>query len=450
MEPIIKVENAKVVYNEGKDNEFVALRDINLEVFPQEYLIFYGPSGCGKSTLLYTILGLQNVSEGKVYINGRDSAKFSEADKNDTSSHFYGIIFQNFNLIYSLNVIDNVMLPQVFIDVSKKEREEKAMQLLQRFGLDQRTKNLTTNLSGGQQQRVAICRSLINDPKVLLADEPVGNLDSESAEIVMETLKDIHQKDKKTVVLVTHDARYLPYADRVCYFKDGHIEKIVVNKNHVIKPLEDIGEDEDAVGGRKRLVAVDKLDQLERMARVHKFMTTEQLKAWSLTNYIAEELTLNQTERLEQVMEQLLSGKLSEHDFFEQLNLSYKKGGVGLYRTTAIKYSLLVSEVLKKVEVLVQDTKKKKDDLGDHKKIVHMLREYLIKDYSGKIEPEQLKSIEEAIEYRLGSHCTAEEFVQFLDMPVSEGGVGLSILTAQNLSERLEIIIAQTTAEISK
>ena len=178
MEPLLKAENVTVIYNEGKSNEFTALNNISLEVFPQEYIIFFGPSGSGKSTMLYTLLGLQSPSKGAVYIKGQDSSKLSEIEKTKTTSRFFGIVFQNFNLIYSLNVFENIMLPQVFVDVSLKERREKATTLMERFGIASRARDLPNNLSGGQQQRVAISRSLINDPQILLADEPVGNLDS--------------------------------------------------------------------------------------------------------------------------------------------------------------------------------------------------------------------------------------------------------------------------------
>ena len=138
MEPIIKTKNLKVIYNKGKDNEFVALNDISIEVFPEEYSIFFGPSGCGKSTLLYAILGLQAISEGKLYINGQDSSVFSEQEKSKMDSQFFGIVFQNFNLIYSLNVLDNVTLPQVFINMEPETRKEKGGSLLTRFGIETR------------------------------------------------------------------------------------------------------------------------------------------------------------------------------------------------------------------------------------------------------------------------------------------------------------------------
>ncbi len=428
MEPIIKAENIKVIYNRGKANEFTALNGIDIEVFPEEYLIFYGPSGCGKSTMLYTILGLQTPSDGKLYINGEDSSTFNEAQKSKMDSQYFGIVFQNFNLIYSLNVLENITLPQVFINSPKKEREDKAMILLKRFGIETRSKDIPSNLSGGQQQRVAICRALVNDPAVLLADEPVGNLDSESAKIVMETLKDINRRDRKTVILVTHDPSYLPYADRIYFFKDAKIERVVKNRRTV--------EDEDKTGEEFTLT-----NQLAKLARVHDYMNVPQLKAWSLTNYLIEEMTVNQTERLEKAMEFLLSGKLSEHGFFEELNRSYGEGGVGLYITTAINYTMKVSELLREVSECLKVVKNNTND--GKMKMVEILRKFLLSDYKGHLTPEQIQTLEKVIHNRVFGISSVQEFNKFLDWPVEEGGVGLNVATAEHLAEKLEIILGQ-------
>ncbi len=437
MEPIIKTENLKVVYNKGKDNEFVALNDISIEVFPEEYSIFFGPSGCGKSTLLYAILGLQAISEGKLYINGQDSSVFTEQEKSKMDSQFFGIVFQNFNLIYSLDVMDNVILPQVFINIDPEMRKQKGGALLTRFGIETRAKNLPSSLSGGQQQRVAICRSLINDPAVLLADEPVGNLDSESARVVMETLSDINRKDKKTVILVTHDPSYLSYADRVYYFKDAKLVRIVKNERKKSPTEAAIGMGEG--GGEEDL---SQLGELEKMARTHSFMTVQQLKAWSLTNYLSEEFTVNQMDRLEKAMEEMLSGKLSEHDFFEKLNSSFGEGGVGLYRSTAIKFTKKISEILREVKIFLEDIKhlaKPEDSV----RMVSMLRKFLLNEYHGQLNKEQIERMEKAILDRLIGIVSIREFTLLLDRPFSKGGVGLNVSTAQRLVEKFEIILAQ-------
>lgn len=443
MEPIIKTENIKVIYNKGQDNEYIALNNISIEVYPEEYLIFFGPSGCGKSTLLYTILGLQKLSEGKLYIKGKESASFSEEDKNKMDSQFFGIVFQNFNLIYSLNVTDNITLPQVFLDVDREKRAEKAKTLLTRFGIETRAHNLPANLSGGQQQRVAIARSLVNDPVVLLADEPVGNLDSESSRVVMETLWDINKKDKKTIILVTHDPSFLQYADRIYYFKDAKLEKVVKNEHphnigHDPKPKSSESEPQTAA----KTEDSSPLGELTKMARVHQFMTVPQLKAWSITNYLTDEFTVNQIDRLEKYMEEMLGGKLSEHEFFEKLNLSYSQGGVGLYRGTAIRFTKKISAILKEVGLFMKDIKK----LGHSAKsrhMVDMLRRFLLDEYHGSLNKAQIERLEQGIYDRLVGTITTSQFTSLLHKSYSEDGVGLNTISAERLSERLEIILAQ-------
>jgi putative ABC transport system ATP-binding protein len=438
MEPIIKTENIKVIYNKGQDNEYIALNNISIEVYPEEYLIFFGPSGCGKSTLLYTILGLQRLTEGRLYIKGRDSASFSEEDKSAMVSQFFGIVFQNFNLIYSLNVTDNITLPQVFLEVEKEKRAERAKTLLSRFGIETRAHNLPASLSGGQQQRVAICRSLINDPIVLLADEPVGNLDSESSRVVMETLYDVNKKDKKTIILVTHDPSFLPYADRVCYFKDAKLEKVVKN-DHPQRPSEAV---KPKPVEKEEPKDTTPMGELEKMARAHQFMTVPQLKAWSITNYLTDEFTVNQIDRLEKFMEQMLAGQLSEHEFFEKLNLSYGEGGVGLYRGTAIRFTKKISLILKEVGLFLKSAKK-----IDHSKkslqMVDMLRRFLLDEYHGSLSKAQIELLETGIYDRLANKINTPQFTSLLHKSYSEGGVGLNMTSAERLSERLEIILAQ-------
>ncbi len=443
MEPIIKTENLKVIYNKGKDNEFTALNDISIEVFPEEYLIFFGPSGCGKSTLLYTILGLQSLSDGRLYIKGRESASFSETDKSSMDSQFFGVVFQNFNLIYSLNVIDNITLPQLFLEVDQTTRKTKAKSLLARFGIETRAKNLPSNLSGGQQQRVAICRSLINDPLVLLADEPVGNLDSESARVVMETIYDINKKDKKTVILVTHDSSYLPYADRIYYFKDAKLEKMVKNDH----PKKMIMGDENFQRNEPNKTNegngdLTPLGELERMAREHHFMTVPQLKAWSITNYLIEELTLNQVDRLEKFMEDMLVGKLSEHAFFEKISMPYADGGVGLYMRTAVRFMQKISAILKEVSEFLKRAKNTSDP-QESQKMVEMLRKFLLDEYRNSLGKDQIERLEKGIQERVSGAINVLQFSQLLNKPFAQGGIGLSAITAEHLSERLSIILTQ-------
>lgn len=434
MEPVIKVKNLKVIYNEGLDNEFVALNDITLDIYPQEYCIFFGPSGCGKSTMLYTLLGVQHVSSGDILINGQSSTHYTEEEKSHAASQFFGIVFQNFNLIYSLNVMDNITLPQVFINMPRKERKEHADTLLARFGIANRARNLPNNLSGGQQQRVAICRALINDPQILLADEPVGNLDSESARTVMKSFSEINRKDKKTIVLVTHDPNYLPYADRVYYFKDGKLERVVKNDKPTVPGDEDKKPETEEV----------RIENLEKMARVHKNVTVNELKAWVLSQYLAEELTSTQMERFEKVLQGLLQGELSESEVFIQLVLPFAKGGVGLYHITAEKYMKKIVEVVHTVSKIKAMSANENHD--KRRQIIHLLRRFILSEYEGNVEHKAQLRLDKCITERTTGEVNTPEFLVLLSKPYDQGGVGLHRRTAERLTEKLETILAELSA----
>lgn len=427
-EPLIRVENLRVVYNEGKDNEFVGLKDINLSIYPQEYVIFFGPSGSGKSTLLYAILGLQKPSAGKIFIHDKDSLKFNEKEKNEMTSKVFGIVFQQYNLVFSLSVLDNVTLPQVFLNVGTAERTGRAHELLKRFGIEARAKATPSLLSGGQQQRVAICRALVNDPQILLADEPVGNLDSESADVVMKTIQDINKKDKKTVILVTHDHRYLPFADRIYYFKDSQLEReeVVANKASDLISMGKPGEE----GGRS---------DLEKIARVYPHLSTTQLKAWSLTNWLVEELTAEQLGRMEHAMEDLLGGKSSQHTFFKKLHTPFSEGGIGLYMSTAIKYSEKIENILRTAHNL----KKELRTPHTHKQALGTLRKFILDEHLGDLTREQVDRVMSIISTRSLATISAEDALTALKTPFDEGGVGLRTITAERISDKIEATVGQ-------
>ena len=190
MNPIIKFENLSVVYDLGKSNETEALKDINLEIYPQEYVIFFGPSGCGKSTLLYTIAGLEYPTRGRVIVDGKSIKDLSLKELISFHRSAIGMIFQAYYLLPTLNVRDNILLPQLFSNASGREREKKAENLMKRFGIYELRNKKISQLSGGQQQRVAIARALINGAGIILADEPTGNLDSKNAKVLLDLLTD--------------------------------------------------------------------------------------------------------------------------------------------------------------------------------------------------------------------------------------------------------------------
>jgi putative ABC transport system ATP-binding protein len=221
---IIKLDNVWKIYKMG-EVEVPALRGINLEVKKGEFLAVMGPSGSGKSTALNMIGCLDIPTKGRIYLEKHDISKLAESDLAQIRGKKIGFIFQQFNLISTLSALENVALPMIFQNITKEERINRSKKLLGMVGLGDRIHHKPNELSGGQQQRVAIARSLINDPEVVLADEPTGNLDSESGHKVIDFLKDLHKKENKTVVMVTHDEDLAKQAQRVEYLHDGHIVK---------------------------------------------------------------------------------------------------------------------------------------------------------------------------------------------------------------------------------
>lgn len=226
--PVIKTVNLSKTYTIGKI-EVNALSNVNIEIYSGEFIIFFGPSGCGKSTLMSLIAGLQKPSSGKILIRGEDLADLDKDGLAKYRRSKIGMIFQNFNLINTMNVLENIALPLAFAKINKKRRLQRAENLLEVVGLKDYKSYTPSELSGGQQQKIAIARSLVTNPWILLGDEPTGNLDSKSANEVMRLLISLNRKSRRTVILITHNPDYLEYADRVFYMKDGKIIKIKVN-----------------------------------------------------------------------------------------------------------------------------------------------------------------------------------------------------------------------------
>ncbi len=226
---VIECKKLTKSFSHGKATNEV-LHGIDLEISAGEYVILFGPSGCGKSTLLNIISGLEPATSGSVKIRGDDITKYDEEQLAKQHRTKIGMVFQQFNLIKSLNVLENVALPQVFTNINYNRRQRRAKQLLDMFGFRKFLGYNPNELSGGMQQRVAIARALVNNPWILLVDEPTGNLDSKSADEVMMLLQQLNAKSKRTILLVTHNPDYITHPHRVLYMKDGQIIRSVVNR----------------------------------------------------------------------------------------------------------------------------------------------------------------------------------------------------------------------------
>ena len=223
-EAVIELDNVFKIYHIG-EIAVPALRGLSLKIYPGEFVAIMGPSGSGKSTSMNMIGCLDVPTTGKILLEGTNIADLQESELAQIRGGKIGFIFQQFNLINTLSALENVMLPMMFQETTKDERIERAQKLLTRVGLGDRVLHKPTELSGGQQQRVAIARSMANDPSVILADEPTGNLDSKTGLNVIDFLKRLNKDEKKTVVMVTHDSDIAAHAKRVVHLIDGKIVK---------------------------------------------------------------------------------------------------------------------------------------------------------------------------------------------------------------------------------
>jgi len=219
---MIKLVGVSKTYKPSKDVVVNALKSINLEIQKNDFLAILGSSGSGKSTLLYQLGLLEKPSSGKIFINEKDVSNLNDAEVSYLRNQTIGFIFQQFNLILKLSVLDNVLLPTAYTkNGTTRERVAFAKKLLTDFGILEKAHARPNQLSGGQQQRVAIARALINEPDIIIADEPTGNLDSKTGLQIMDLIKTIHEKDKKTIILVTHDQQIASYAHKVIRLQDG-------------------------------------------------------------------------------------------------------------------------------------------------------------------------------------------------------------------------------------
>lgn len=428
-EPVIEVKKLSVIYNQGKPNEIRSLEDINVKIYPEEYVIICGPSGCGKSTLLYTIAGLQSATSGEAIIEGKDLAKMNKEEMVELHQMKIGMIFQAFYLIPSIHVLFNVCLPKIFRGIDKKTRQEGGIKLLRRFGIAEQAKKFPSQLSGGQKQRVAIARSLVNNPNIILADEPVGNLDSESAENVLNILKELNEVDKKTVILVTHNAEHLHYADRILHMRDGRIVSEEVNKDKRPKEAleEEIAKEPDIISS-----------ELKLLMRTFRNFSPQQIggllipyKAKQLINHIITELTEEQIAAAENFLKDLLFKNIEMEAFEKNIDLELNEGGAGWNKLRAKSFSIRVNDISGQAEALA----------GDYRQALPGFADYLLRVFALKVQPEIRARLITFLRLRLENKIDAFGVQERLDAPVSVGGVGLYKNTSEKMMREIEIVM---------
>jgi putative ABC transport system ATP-binding protein len=222
---VVRTRNVKKVFNMGKIS-LEALKGINLEIKRGEYISIMGPSGSGKSTLFNMIGGLDKPTEGKVYIDEVDVAQLDAYELAWLRCRKIGYIFQTFNLIPVMTALENVTLPMIFAGMSTDDSMNKGVELLHTVGLEGRVQHKPLELSGGQQQRVAVARALANDPAIVLADEPTGNLDLKTGKEIIQLLKRLNKEKEVTIISATHDLKMLDVSDRIFWIRDGRVERV--------------------------------------------------------------------------------------------------------------------------------------------------------------------------------------------------------------------------------
>jgi len=429
--PFIVARDLSIIYNQGKSNEFKALTGVNTDIYEGEYIILFGPSGCGKSTLMYSIQGSLPPGEGTLLVKGDDVYSYPPSERVYFQRHVMGIIFQSFNLIMSLSVLDNVALPMIFCNADRATRERRAQSLLDRFGVGHVSHKIPAMLSGGQQQRVSVARSMVNDPKILLADEPTGNLDSVSTQQVMDKIDEINTFDKRTIIMVSHNAAHLSYAHRVYYLKDGRILREVVNPQR--KQIKPVREGETIV------------TELEQLARLYPYDSVETWRVKSMVNFLTQDYSFNQIGRLEHAVDMFLQGRIDRGHFINSLILPMERGGVEVTEKEARHMANVVEKVIHSADDIRRFRAKKDNDavFFTQDKLAERMQEHLAKEHRIKMSQQQEANLTELIADRVTGVADEAELNARLMKGVRSKGLSLSEAEADDMTRYFEKIIAQ-------
>ena len=428
--PLIVCRDLSIIYNKGKSNEFKALTGVNTDIYEGEYIILFGASGSGKSTLMYAIQGSLPPGEGTLLIRGDDIYSYPPGERVYFQRYIMGIIFQQFNLIPSLTVLDNVALPMIFCNADKAARERRAQSLLDRFGVGMVSHKIPAMLSGGQQQRVSVSRSMVNDPQILLADEPTGNLDSVSTQQVMDKIDEINTFDQRTIIMVSHNAAHLQYAHRVYYLKDGLIVREVVNPQR--KQIKPVKEGETIV------------TELEQLARLYPYDSVDSLRVKSLTNYLTQGYTFDQIIRLEKAIGLLIKGKIHKKKFIDTLTKKFGQGGVGIDKKTANEMADVSINLVRQADDIRRFRSKRDSDSAffEQHKYAERIREYLVEHHNVKLSKDAVTNLTEMIADRVSGVAGEDDFHERLEQNISSGGLKLEGKISDEVTRYMEKLIA--------
>ncbi len=430
---LISIKNLSVIYFLGKSNEVKALSDVSLEIEQGEFIIFFGASGCGKSTLLYTIAGLEKPTKGQVWVGGVDLANMKNKELETYRQSTIGMVFQAFHLIPSLSISKNVMLPQIAVGSNPKVRREEAERLMKYFGVYEQRNKLPNELSGGQQQRVAISRALINNPDIIFADEPVGNLDSKSAHDVLGLIQQLNIKDKKTVILVTHDPSHLDIADRVFFMKDGCLIDTKINREtRKITPTAEAG------STKSNLELVSKtFNDSNHLAMGSLFL---EYKAKEIVSNALTGLSTEEVSGIERYVKDILKQSRTDYKKLEEyLDKEYILGGLDISSSKAHRLIEKIEQSVSEMKLLsmgIAEEGKKKNHY------IEQLRFHLLDLFDVHVSStEMVETIERIIRDRVNGLTDRKGVQAQLDMSISDGGAGLDRRDAKRMAKHLELVL---------
>lgn len=417
----IELRGVDVFYDQGKPTEVHALKSISFSVAPGEYVCLFGPSGSGKSSILYAASGIEIPPVGRIESNGRDLQKLSSSELAQFRQDSVGIVFQYFNLLPTLDVIHNVALPLTFAGVPEKTRLGRAQEILNRLNIAPLARRLPHELSGGQQQRVGIARAIINNPPIILADEPLGSLDSVNAENVLAFLDELHKKDGRTVVMVTHEAWSLKDADRVIYMRDGEIIKTETKKD-----------DKEPVTAE------------EAYATIYPEASKEEVAAGVFADVTLHGGEDEDKERMRLFFADLIEKRISLADFAGLLEAPWEEGGLGLWPTQVVRIMARARDLIEGLRPLDQialDVEKK--DRDNLKRDILRLTHWALTTLgppARKIAEQDTARLGAILARYLQGKYNVASCAETLTLPYDGGGLSMPVSEAARLAERLALL----------